>query len=383
MNPLRIIKAEWRRSWQGILALSLILSLSVGLGLAISMVERGLRQGATRAGDAFDLLVGAPGSPTQLLLSAVYLQPQPLPLMPYPLLEEVAASAGVAWVAPVAFGDRWQHFPLVGTTETLVTLGNQRPLAEGNVFGTHEQAVVGASVPLAPGDVFSPVHGRVALPDGDQVHAHFTVTGRMPLTGTPWDRAILIPIEAVWKAHGLSKDAAGAGFSALIVKPQSVADAYKLRAAWQTQGTQAVFTGEVLTDLFATLGDMRAVMQSLAVVAQGIALAGVVLATVFAVALRRDTLSLLRTLGAPRAYLLLTIWSLAACIMLLGVLGGMGAGLLAAHAAASLFETATATALPVTLTLHEGALAGLFLLAGLGTALLPALTFYRRRASAD
>lgn len=381
MNPLYVLKAEWRRSWQGILALALVLGFSVSLGLALSMVERGLRQGATRAGDDFDLLLGAPGSPTQLLLSTVYLQPQPLPLIPHDTLHSVTKHPGTAWAAPLAFGDRWKEFPLVGTTPHLATLGGKRSLADGKLFEEHNEAVVGAAVPLAVGETFTPVHGRVALPDGDHAHdhAHFIVVGRMPPTGTPWDKAILVPLEAVWETHGLHEDDPRAGVSALVVKPRTVADAYRLRAAWQTQATQAVFTGEVLTNLFATLGDVRAMMQSMAAVAQGIALGSVMLATLFAVALRHDTLSLLRTLGAPRAFLMASVWGLAGCVIVTGVLTGMALALVEARCAALLIERATSTTLSLQFTQEEWGMAGLFALAGLVVAGIPTLSAYRRR----
>lgn len=382
MNPLLLLKAEWRRSWQGILGLALVLGLAVSLGLALSMLERGVRQGAAQAGDDFDILLGAQGSPTQLLLSTVYLQAQALPLVPYATLSKVQAHTGTAWAAPLAFGDRWKNFPLVGTVPLLSTLNGKRPLAEGNNFAAPHEAVVGASVPLAVGETFAPVHGRVALPDGDHSHdeAPFTVVGRMPPTGSPWDRAILVPLESIWGVHGLHQGSEGADISALVIKANSVADAYKFRALWQTSATQAVFTGEVLTNLFATLGDVRAMMQSMATVSQGIALGGVILATLFAVALRRDTLSLLRTLGAPRPYLLVSVWGMAGGVIMVGVCMGMGLALVEAHIAALLIEKSTATSLPLRFTGHEWAMAGLFALTGLLTAGIPALNAYRKNS---
>lgn len=390
MNPWLMLKAEWRRSCGGMLALALVLGLSASLGLTVSMVERGIRQGAAQAGDAFDLLVGASGSSTQLLLSSVYLQSAPLPLLEHDVFTRVSQNAGVRWAAPLAFGDRWQNFPLVGTTTDMVTLGGQRPLAEGAVFSekqadeefahTAHGAVVGALVPLKVNETFTPAHGLISLPDGNDAHGHvqFQVTGRLPATGTPWDRAILVPLESIWTAHGL-KTQDRPGISAVVVKPASVADAYKLRGAWQTPTTQAVFTGEVLTDLFATLGDVRTLLQSMAVVSQIISLAGVLLATLFAVALRRDTLLLLRTLGAPRTYLMLTVWSLSAGVIVLGVLCGLGLSLAAAHGTAALMREATATVLPISLSATEWAMVGSFVLVGLLAAATPAFTLYRSK----
>ena len=116
MNPLMLIKGELRRSFGGILALSLVLALSLSLGVGVSMTERAVRQGTARAGDAFDLLVGAQGSSVQLMLGAVYLRPQSLPLVPGSAVTEILKQEGVVWAAPLAFGDRWNASPLVGTS---------------------------------------------------------------------------------------------------------------------------------------------------------------------------------------------------------------------------------------------------------------------------
>ena len=161
MNPLMLIKGELRRSFGGILALALVLALSLSLGVGVSMTERAVRQGTARAGDAFDLLVGAQGSSVQLMLGAVYLRPQSLPLVPGGAVTEILTQEGVVWAAPLAFGDRWNASPLVGTTTDMVTLGGNRTLAEGRAFAAQDEAVLGAGVPLRLGEAFSPMHGQV------------------------------------------------------------------------------------------------------------------------------------------------------------------------------------------------------------------------------
>lgn len=62
---------------------------------------------------------------------------------------------------------------------------------------------------------------------------------------------------------------------------------------------QGVFTGEVLTELFATLGDMRDIMTGMAYAAQFVALCGVMLVGGMAVSMRKRMLGTLRVLGAP------------------------------------------------------------------------------------
>ena len=174
MNPLMLIKGELRRSFGGILALALVLALSLSLGVGVSMTERAVRQGTARAGDAFDLLVGAQGSSVQLMLGAVYLRPQSLPLVPgrgYGNPGNRKASFRCAAI----FGDRWNASPLVGTTTDMVTLGGNRTLAEGRAFAAQDEAVLGAGVPLRLGEAFSPMHGQVSASHNEHGHVRYKV----------------------------------------------------------------------------------------------------------------------------------------------------------------------------------------------------------------
>lgn len=164
MNPLMLIKGELRRSFGGILALALVLALSLSLGVGVSMTERAVRQGTARAGDAFDLLVGAQGSSVQLMLGAVYLRPQSLPLVPGSAVSEILTQEGVVCAAPLAFGDRWNASPLVGTTTDMVTLGGKRRLAEGRAFAAQDEAVLGAVSPCGSERRFPPCTGRSPHP---------------------------------------------------------------------------------------------------------------------------------------------------------------------------------------------------------------------------
>lgn len=403
MNPLMLIKGELRRSFGGILALSLVLALSLSLGVGVSMTERAVRQGTARAGDAFDLLVGAQGSSVQLMLGAVYLRPQSLPLVPGNAVTEILKQEGVAWAAPLAFGDRWNASPLVGTSRDMVTLGGKRTLAEGRAFAAQDEAVLGAGVPLRLGEAFSPMHGQVSASRNEHGHVRYKAVGRLPETGTPWDNAILIPIESVWAVHDALPDAGHGlplghlfegkgsplpGVSAVVVKPESIAAAYRLRAFWQTAtlpdadgrpvNMQGVFTGEVLTELFATLGDMRDIMTGMAYAAQFVALCGVMLVGGMAVSMRKRMLGTLRVLGAPRAYLMLSVWCVVSASIAVGALAGLLFGWGLSEGAALLMFRQTGIMLSPQLTLAEGSFAAASFALGSLCALFPACMVYRK-----
>jgi hypothetical protein len=119
------------------------------------------------------------------------------------------------------------------------------------------------------------------------------------------------PIEAVWAVHGLhagdsqtpfvpglldgSVTGKLPGVPAILVKPKTIADAYKLRGEYRGDATMAVFPGEVLTGLYATLGDARSVMSFIAIAAQILVAAAIALIAISHVHQRR------RQIGALRA----------------------------------------------------------------------------------
>ena len=143
MNPLRLVFAEARKGMWSLLALALLLGLSIGSGVCITSVEKAVRAGAARAGDDFDLIIGTQGSATDLVLSDVYLRENTLKLIPGDILGGIRRSKGTAWAAPLAFGDRWGRYPVVGTSADLVTLGGKRGVAEGRLFTRPGEAISG------------------------------------------------------------------------------------------------------------------------------------------------------------------------------------------------------------------------------------------------
>ncbi len=408
---LRFIASDLRRHWAGVIAIILIVALATGLGVAVTLQERALRLGSARAADAFDLVVGAPGSETQLVLSAVFLQAAPLPLVPGTVLAGLVADPRVKWAAPVGFGDFIDSYPIVGTTPTLLDgLGG---LGEGCDFRHLGEAVIGSAVGMRIGDHFHPQHGRVGEPGGTHTEITYTVVGRLQPTGTAWDRAVLVPIETVWLAHhhdepavtvagtnpflrageahedashaleaplnsALIADPAAPGVPAIIVKPRTIADAYKLRQQYRSEHTLAVFPGEVLTRLYATLGDVRTILSVVAAGAQGLVGAAILLVVTVHVVQRRRQIGALRALGAPRLAIFGIVWGEVLLIAGSGLLCGFGIGYAGARALSSLFSAASGFSLPVAfVTADLVRLALLLAVTGI-VASVPALLAYRQ-----
>lgn len=407
---LGFIAADLRRHWLGALAVSLIVACATALGVAVTLEERALRLGSARAADAFDLVVGAPGSETQLVLSSVFLQAAPLTLMPGDVMAGLRADPRVVWAAPVGFGDFLDDLPIVGTTQDLVDgLGG---LAEGRPFARQGDAVIGARVPLDLGASFHPVHGQLAGAGEVHVDTRYGVTGRLAATGTPWDRAILVPVEAVWGTHAHAHggedaeheheeddgheavhggfdpaapirpealaDPRAPGLPAIVVHAATIADAYNLRQDYRSDATIAVFPAEVLTRLYGTLGDARAVLAAVAGGAQALVAAAILLVVTVQVLQRQKQIGALRAFGAPRAVVFAIVWGEVVLIAMTGVLAGFGLGYAAARILSGQLAAASGLHLPVAFVPGDAARLLALLATTAVIALLPAALAYRR-----
>lgn len=395
---IRFVLADIRRLWAGSLVVMLLVALATALGVGVILQERALRLGSARAADKFDLVIGAGGSETQLVLSSIFLQPSPLPLLPGDILSKLTADPRVDWVSPVGFGDSFSGYPIVGTSDALPK-DLSGGFSEGQAFSAETEAVIGAAVSMPIGTEIKPMHGTVETGGHTHTEIIYRVAGRMKPTGTAWDRAILVPIEAVWHIHGLeAHDDAKAeadehhhdhepesdhseetpGLPAILVKPKTIADAYKLRQEYRTGSTVAVFPGEVLTNLYATLGDAKQILVAVAAGAQGLVAASLILVTVIHIGQRRRQIGALRAFGAPRSAVFGIVWSEFFLLIAAGIGAGFALGYAAARMLSASLGASSGIALPVEFTRSDVTLAALLWSSGALLAALPAILAYRQ-----
>ncbi|MBA1346374.1 ABC transporter permease [Rhizobium sp. WYCCWR 11146] len=427
---IRFILSDLRRLWAGSLVVVLLVALATALGVSVVLQERALRLGSARAADKFDLVIGASGSETQLVLSSVFLQPSPLPLMPGEVLGKLAADPRVDWAAPIGFGDSFSGYPIVGTT-TMLAQNLSGGLAEGKIFAREGEAVIGAAVKLSLGGEIKPMHG--SLEEGGETHTElvYHIAGRLRPTGTAWDRAILVPIQAVWHIHGMEAEehaedgeqheheavsgtdntehghahekagadhdghqhhgeadpdavldeswTAGApGLPAILVKPKTIADAYKLRQDYRSGNTVAVFPGEVLTNLYATLGDAKQILVTVASGAQALVAASLVLITVIHIGQRRRQIGALRAFGAPRGAIFGIVWLEFFFLVAVGIALGFALGYAAALILSGMFSQTSGITMPVGFAREDAGLAAVLLAFATILAALPAVLAYRQ-----
>jgi putative ABC transport system permease protein len=395
MNPLPVVKATVARHLGTYALFILLVAVATAIGVGITAQEAALRTGSARAADKFDLVVAAPGSQTDVVLAAIYLRPGTVPLLDPAVVGKALAEPHANISAPLGFGDNIRGAPIVGTVAAFVE-HLSAGLQDGRVFAAEGEAVVGAASDIAVGENFRAEHGMhhegAEQADHHEHPATLTVVGRMKPTGTPWDNSVIVPIELVWRVHGLPTGHAESesrigppfdparlpGVPAIVMKPESINAAYGLRNAYRTASSMAFFPAEALVRLYEVLGDVRTLMSALALATQGLVVIAMLAGIMAILTLHRRQFAVLRALGAPRLYIFLCVWTQIAFVAVtgavLGLLLGAGAALVVSH----MITRATGIVLAARIGTDELLLMAGMIAFGLAIAIVPAAITYRR-----
>jgi len=182
----------------------LLLALGVGTIVVLLLFTHQLQQRLERDSDGIDLVVGAKGSPLQLILSSVYHVDIPTGNIPLQDAEKLKTNPLIKSAVPLALGDSYEGFRIVGTNHDYVSLYQGKP-AQGRLWEKPYEAVLGSEVAaharLNLGDKFVGSHGLV---EGGEKHEHspYTVVGLLAPSGSVLDRLVLTSVESVWEIHG-------------------------------------------------------------------------------------------------------------------------------------------------------------------------------------
>lgn len=201
-----ITKLAWRNIWfkplNTILSI-ILLTASVAIITVLVLLEKQFEEKFNSNIDGVDLVLGAQGSPLQLILSSVYQVDAPTGNISYDSAKVWMQHPFVKKAIPLAFGDNYRGFKILGTTpDYLEKYG--ATISQGRLFEKNFEVVVGAEIAtklkLKVGDTFFGSHGDAA--EGE-VHDHYdyTVVGITATTGKVIDNLILCTIPSVWQMH--------------------------------------------------------------------------------------------------------------------------------------------------------------------------------------
>ncbi|MEP2990334.1 MAG: FtsX-like permease family protein [Parasphingorhabdus sp.] len=192
----------------------LLLGLSVAMLVLLVQFSSQLTSRLDRDAEGVDLVVGAKGSPLQLILSSIFHIDQPTGNIPLDSLNMLRRDPAVKKAIPLALGDNFDGFRIVGTDASYAGFYGGE-IAQGKMFEKPMDAVMGSGVAKITGaqlgQQFIGSHGLETEDEAGQGHDHapFETVGILAPTGTVVDRLILTSVESVWDVHGIEHDHEG------------------------------------------------------------------------------------------------------------------------------------------------------------------------------
>lgn len=189
----------------------LLLGISVAMLVLLVQFSHQFSSRLDRDAQGVDLVVGAKGSPLQLILSSIFHIDQPTGNIPLTSLAMLRSNPAVKAAIPLALGDNFDGYRIVGTDLSYATLYGSE-VEQGRMFEKPMEAVLGATVAETTGarlgQGFIGSHGLETEEGDGQGHDQvpFNTVGILAPTGTVVDRLILTSVESVWDVHGIDHD---------------------------------------------------------------------------------------------------------------------------------------------------------------------------------
>ena len=180
-----------------------LLTLAVGIISILIHVNASIENQMNNNLKGIDMVVGAKGSPLQLILSSVYHVDSPTGNISLADANSITRNRMVKNSTKLSFGDNYKGFKIVGTEKNFLEL-YKCDVQDGRIWKKSLEAVVGNKVAeileLKIGDEFISSHGL-----GDYGESHedsvFKVVGILETSNSVADQLILTSLESVWDIH--------------------------------------------------------------------------------------------------------------------------------------------------------------------------------------
>ena len=305
----------------------LLLSFGVCVVVLLLLLSDRFKDEVTRNSVGVDLVIGAKGSPLQIILSSIFHIDFPTGNIEISDIIPYTRNRYIEGTVPLSLGDSYNGYRIVGTIEKYGELYDAE-LSEGGWFDTPLEAVVGNQTAdelgLKIGDRFSSQHGLEE--EGDDHGDHrFVVTGILKPTGLAIDRLILVNFQSVWMVHDhedhgeqdslISIPDWGIELSnhqieenqitSLLVKFRSPMGAVMLpNQVNQTSNLQAASPAFEASRLFSILENVMKVLNFLGLIIIAISGVSVFISLLNSLKDRKYEIAILRSMGASRRFVL-------------------------------------------------------------------------------
>jgi putative ABC transport system permease protein len=333
----------WSRPLAAILNL-LLLTLGLASITFVLLISEQIDRAFQRDLAGIDLVVGAKGSPMQLILAGVFHIDVPPGNISMEDVQQLRKQPQVDKLIPLSLGDSFRGFRIVGTTPEYLS-HYRMSFAQGQAWSRSMEAVLGAQVAqstgMKTGGTFIGSHGLAS-----HGHEHgdnpYRISGVLAPCGCVVDRLIITPTESVWQVHEKATAADEEDHKALeaerkitialITYKSPLAAVTFPRYVNSSTDMQAAAPAVEVSRLLRMLGVGSEVLRGVGAVLLFTAALSVFIAFWNAVRERRADLAMLRMLGATPAKVAALLLSEALWLALLASL----LGLAAAHGLAAL-----------------------------------------------
>ena len=388
--------------------------LLLGLGLAIMtvllLIQDQFEKKMTTDLAGFDLVVGAKGSPLQLILSSIYHIDFPTGNIPMEEAEKLAKNRLVKGVIPLALGDNYKGFRIVGTNHDYLK-SYQAKVEIGGLWEKPFQVVLGSEVAhqtgLKVGDEFAGSHG-ISVGSHDHDQHNFKITGILEEKGNVLDRLVLTSIESVWFTHdeaepadsldtsldhslhhtAFEQEVAPSGFpvsdrprelTSLLISYRNPMAAIQLPRMINSRTVmQSASPTFEMARLFELLGVGISLLKGLAFVILGISGIGIFIALYNSLKERKYDLAILRAIGATRFQLVRLVFMEGIMLTLMGAILGLVLGHSFLYLLISSTDQGVVSGIQAWIFLLEELwVLGYALAVGLIAAIIPAWTAYK------
>jgi putative ABC transport system permease protein len=331
----------------------LLLSLGIAVVTVLLIFNRQLEEKITDNSRGIDLVIGAKGSPLQLILCNIFHIDFPTGNIKVREAERFAKNRLVKKAIPLALGDSYQTFRIAGTNVDYPAL-YKAELAAGEWWKKDLDVTIGNNVAklsgLKIGDHFASAHGLTAGGHAHNEH-QYHVVGIMKHSNSVIDNLILTNVESIWEMHeevehheedharhdsafipsplipSIAKGDSTKEVTSILIQYRSPMGAVQLprmvNAESSLQAASPVFE---TARLFSILGVGVEILMGFAYVLIAISALSIFIALYNSLKERRYDLAIMRAMGATRSKLLVTILLEGTLLTLAGSLLGLALG---------------------------------------------------------
>lgn len=302
---LSLLYQAWRnlraKPLQTALSLAL-LGFGVGMVSLMLLTEKQVNDAFERNIKDIDLVLGAKGSPLQLILANVYHIDAPTGNINQRAAEKVLKHPYIDSGIPLAYGDNHEGYRIVGTEHSYVEHYGAT-LAEGQLWDAPYEVTAGARVAenlgLKIGDTFFSAHG---LKDQTDIHTNktFTVVGILEPSGSVVDQLLLTPIESIWYVHmedGEVLDPETREITAMLLKKRNPLAVLTIPNTLRDTNMQVALPAIEVNRMTQQFGLGTSALRAIAMLIMALSFASIFISVLDNIRARRHELALMRTMG--------------------------------------------------------------------------------------